>query len=249
MFNFNQPNLEWENLRIGITGANGSLGKALTKNLRSKGSYLIGLSHSLETSKRVNTSENSPHEWVKWSCGKEIDLDEILSSLNILVLNHGVNTRGKQETKDINTSLDVNFISTWKLIERFEELSLETNRVKSTKEIWVNTSEAEIQPALSPTYEISKRLLGEVVSLRQNNPSKAEMGEIRIRKLILGPFKSQLNPIGIMSADFVASQILKQVNLNLNLIIVTPNPITYFLMPITEIMRYIYSAITKKYFS
>ena len=54
---------------------------------------------------------------------------------------------------------------------------------------------------------------------------KNENGLI-LRKLVLGPFRSDLNPIGVMSADFVANQILRQADMGLPLIVVTPNPIT-----------------------
>ena len=47
---------------------------------------------------------------------------------------------------------------------------------------------------------------------------------------MLGPFRSALNPIGLMSADFVAREILKA-NWDLGLVIMTPNPLTYVLMP------------------
>ena len=61
-----------------------------------------------------------------------------------------------------------------------------------------------------------------------------------MRKLVLGPFKSNLNPIGIMNSDFVANQIMCQSRLPLRLIIVTPNPLTYILFPIIEIFRDVY---------
>ena len=109
----------------------------------------------------------------------------------------------------------------------------------------MNTSEAEIQPALSPTYELSKRLIGQLVSLRWNNLTTDQRKAIRIRKLVLGPFRSELNPIGLMSADFVAGQVIRQANLGLNLIIVTPNPLTYLLMPLTELGRMIYSQLLR----
>ena len=62
-----------------------------------------------------------------------------------------------------------------------------------------------------------------------------------IRKLVLGPFRSDLNPIGVMTAGFVARQILVMARLNLPLIIVTPNPLTYLLMPLNELGRWTYS--------
>jgi hypothetical protein len=104
----------------------------------------------------------------------------------------------------------------------------------------VNTSEAEIQPALSPGYELSKRLIGQLVSLRWSDRNKAR-GSVRLRKLVLGPFKSELNPIGLMSADLVAQQVLIQASWGLSLIIVTPNPLTYLLMPLNELGRSLYN--------
>ena len=53
-----------------------------------------------------------------------------------------------------------------------------------------------------------------------------------IRKLILGPFKSKLNPVGIMSADWVAKQIVNLARRDVRNIIVTVNPLTFILFPI-----------------
>ena len=63
----------------------------------------------------------------------------------------------------------------------------------------------------------------------------------KLRKLVLGPFHSDLNPIGVMSADFVAGQILWQAEIGLPLIIVTPNPATLLVMPLVELGRLIYN--------
>ena len=60
---------------------------------------------------------------------------------------------------------------------------------------------------------------------------------------MLGPFRSDLNPIGVMSADFVANQILRQADMGLPLIVVTPNPITWMVMPFTELGRLVYNRI------
>ena len=62
-----------------------------------------------------------------------------------------------------------------------------------------------------------------------------------IRKIILGPFKSELNPMGIMNAEFTASNILLQAKAGLTLIIVSINPISYISVPINELIRRTYS--------
>jgi hypothetical protein len=46
-----------------------------------------------------------------------------------------------------------------------------------------------------------------------------------------------------MDANWVADQVLWQAGWGLRLIIVTPNPLTYLLMPITELGRRAYSQI------
>ena len=74
-----------------------------------------------------------------------------------------------------------------------------------------------------------------------NNQTNQERNTQKIRKKDLGPFKSKLNPVGIMPANFVSDQIIKQSALGFKLIIVTPNPFTYILFPLAEAMRTIYS--------
>ncbi len=232
----------WDQLRVGITGASGALGRALTKELKDKGAFVIGFT-TKDISKQ-KPSEYSPHKWVNWECGQESLLDSTLITLDIIILNHGINKQGVSGNKDINMALEVNAISSWRIIERFEYLSEKDINNSKYKEIWVNTSEAEIQPALSPLYEISKRLLGQIVSIKMASINKSPQKSLKIRKLILGPFKSDLNPIGIMDAEIVAKQILNLAKLRIDLIIISPNPITYITMPITELLRYIYLKFT-----
>lgn len=233
----------WTNCVVAITGANGSLGKALTKRFRANGAYVIGLTHN-KVLKIKELDTDAPNEWIHWECGKEYMLEKTLTKLDILILNHGINPQGDQSIESINSALEINALSSWRLIMIYEKIAQGEDASRDTKQLWINTSEAEIQPTLSPGYEVSKRLLGELTSLRKNNINKK--GYLKIKKIILGPFKSELNPIGIMSADFVANQIIFQSNLNFDLIIVSPNPFTYLLMPIIEIIRSIYSKLTKQ---
>jgi hypothetical protein len=230
----------WRGKRVGITGVSGALGQALCRQFVQRGAVVVGLSHSPRPRPDDAEPNSIPEEWRQWSCGQEHQLDPVLATLDVLVLNHGINPGGDQRPDTLTTALKVNALSSWALINRFEAIA-ETNPLESgRRELWVNTSEAEIQPALSPGYELSKRLIGQLVSLRWSDRNKAR-GSVRLRKLVLGPFKSDLNPIGLMSADLVAQQVLIQASWGLSLIIVTPNPLTYLLMPLNELGRSLYN--------
>ena len=228
----------WHNKRIGITGARGALGTALTDRFRSGGAHITGFTHSTPAEPQNGVG---PQRWLQWQCGNEEDLREELRSLDVLVLNHGINSHGVQTPEELTRSLEVNALSTWRLIQLFESCASDTPE-ESQREIWINTSEAEIQPAISPGYEISKRLIGQLVSIHGAVRTDDERRRVRLRKLVLGPFQSDLNPIGVMTAGFVAKQILWQARIGLNLIIVSPNPLTYVLMPISELGRRLYSS-------
>ncbi len=241
-------NSRFKGLRIAITGANGSLGKSLIDVLKKKGAYVVGLTH--ERKKNSDISESTPDEWIIWSCGKEGLLSKSLANVDILILNHGFNPKQMIDSNDINKAIEINSLSHWRLIEIFENLALSNNSNKDRpKEVWVNTSEAEIQIAFSPVYEITKRLIGELVSLKKSNLLMKKGNTFNIKKLILGPFKSKLNPAGIMSTEFVSRKIIQKAENDDYLIIVTPNPITYLLMPTVESIRILYSRFIKKIYS
>lgn len=227
----------WQRQRVGITGANGELGRALTEELIGRGAWVVGISHRARV--ETSTSKQTAQEWVCWSAGDEEALDPTLRDLDVLVLNHGLNPGGDQDPEALSRALEINALSHWRLIQRFEQICLEDPT--RLRELWVNTSEAEIQAALSPGYELSKRLIGQLVSLRWSVPARQKQGLPRLRKLVLGPFRSSLNPIGVMSAGFVAKQILVQVTFGFSLVVVTPNPMTLILMPLTELGRWIYN--------
>ena len=239
----------FKGLKIAITGATGSLGKFLIKELKRNGAYVIGLTHS-----KINNSKSyevAPDEWIPWSCGEEKLLSSKLANIDILILNHGFNPKGNIDSNEINRAIEINSLSHWRLIEIFEKLALNKNNSNqySSKEIWINTSEAEIQIAFSPAYEITKRLIGELVSLKKSKLLIENSNSLIIKKLILGPFKSKLNPQGLLSPEFVAKKILEKAEKEDYLIIVTPNPITYLLMPIIENIRILYSRFINKIYS
>ena len=238
----------FKGLKIAITGANGSLGKSLIEVLKKEGAYLIGLTHDKKNNS--NSDASTPDEWILWSCGKEELLSSSLADVDILILNHGFNPKEIIDSNEINKAIEINCLSHWRLIEIFESLAVSNNVNKyNSKEVWVNTSEAEIQIAFSPVYEITKHLIGELVSLKKSKLLMEERNSFIIKKLILGPFKSKLNPQGIMSPEFVARKIIQKAENDTYLIIVTPNPLTYLLMPLAESIRILYSRFIKKIYS
>ena len=220
---------------IGITGASGALGKELTKIFRKKGSKVIGFTHSKNNYK---TKNDSPNEWVEWQCGKEFLLREHLKKIDILILNHGIYDLSKKNSSYEN-SIEINALSKFRFLTLFEEIAMKSESPKA-KEIWINTSEAELLPALNPSYEISKSLIGQLVSFKKNFLDKNTKKKLIIKKIILGPFKSELNPIGIMSPKFVSDIIFTIANLNIFLIVISPNPLSYILFPIKELYYFLY---------
>lgn len=210
--------------RVAVTGASGTLGKALLSALRDRGAKVTAFTSKSQT---ITLDDNTAIDTLTWEVGKEKELELALEKIDILVLNHGINVHSDRSETAIYNSYEVNAFSSWRLLEQFLK-TIRTNEDKARKEIWINTSEAEVSPALSPLYELSKRTLGDLITLRRLDAPCV------IRKLILGPFKSNLNPIGVMSAPWVAQQIVNLAVRDFRNIIVTINPITYLIFPIKE---------------
>jgi len=165
---------------VGITGASGALGKELTKLFRQKGYRVIGFTHS-KTDSEINLE--SPNEWIKWECGKESTLKKHLKKVDILILNHGIYDLSR-ENSNYENSIEINALSKFKLLNLFEEIAL-TNNSLINKEIWINTSEAEILPALNPSYEISKSLIGQLISFKKNLLNKNIQEKFIIRCIFI----------------------------------------------------------------
>ena len=220
---------------IGITGASGALGKELTKTFRKKVYKVFGFTHS---EKIFPITNDSPNEWIVWECGKEFLLEKHLHNIDILILNHGIYEK-TQLNSNYKDSIEINAMSKFRFLTLFEEITLKNN-FELKKEIWINTSEAEILPALNPSYEISKSLIGQLISFKNNLNDKNVQKKLKIKKIILGPFKSELNPIGLMNPEFLSSAIYKLADLDIFLIIISPNPLSYILFPIKELYYFLY---------
>jgi hypothetical protein len=212
---------------VAVTGASGTMGQALLRELVRQKARPIALT----TSPEATFGDDIPC-WL-WQPGAETDLRETLKKVDILVINHGWNGHGDRSPTAITTALEANALSGWRLMEVFFS-TVETSAQLATKEVWVNTSEAEVSPAFSPLYEISKRLMGNVITLRRLDAPCV------VRKVILGPFKSNLNPVGVMSADWVAWAVVALAKRNVRNIIVTINPLTYLLFPLKELGQSLY---------
>lgn len=219
---------------VALTGASGTLGQALATELLKNNVKVVALT--------TNPEKLQPQlgiTVVPWQLGNEAELKKTLEKVDILIINHGVNVYSNRTSEAIASSYEVNTFSALQLIDIF--ISTVTGpQDKATKEIWVNTSEAEVSPALSPLYELSKRALGNLVTLKRLD------GDCVIRKLILGPFKSQLNPYGVMSAQQVARAILFLARRDFRNIIVTINPLTYLLFPFKEMTTWLYYRLCSK---
>ena len=163
---------------VGITGASGALGQELTKLFRQKGCKVIGFTHS-KNDYEINLE--SPNEWIKWECGKESKLKKHLKKIDILILNHGVYNLSR-ENLNYENSIKINALSKFKFLSLFEEIAL-TDKSSTKKEIWINTSEAEILPALNPSYEISKSLIGQLVSYKKNFLDTNSQKKLIIKKI------------------------------------------------------------------
>lgn len=232
---------------VAITGASGALGSALLRCWHRRGAVLIALCHGDRPLRLVDADgQPLPLRQVRWQVGEEALLAPLLAEVDVLILNHGINVQGGRDAAALQSSLEVNALSAWRLLELFaaQVATREGNgNERPRAELWLNTSEAEIQPAVSPLYEISKRLIGQLYSLRALDLAAG----LRLRRLVLGPFRSDLNPIGLMAPDWVAAQVMRQaVDWDLGLVIVTPNPLTYLLMPLTCGGRWLYYRLTSR---
>ncbi|MEN9201881.1 MAG: bifunctional sterol desaturase/short chain dehydrogenase [Thermostichus sp. DG_1_6_bins_120] len=220
--------LSLQGKRVAVTGASGTLGRELLKHFHRQGAKVIALSSQLHPVQIEVNGELQAVETIHWQVGQEGSLVQLLERIDILVLNHGLNVHAARDAEAVQQSYAINTFSSWRLMELFFQ-TVRSNPEVATKEIWVNTSEAEVSPAFSPLYELSKRALGDLVTLRRLDAPCV------VRKLILGPFKSNLNPIGVMSGDWVAAQILAQAKRDVRNIIVTINPLTYLFFPLKEL--------------
>ena len=93
----------WQGLRIGITGVRGALGQALCRQFLAQGAVVVGLSHGPRPQSEDPSSV--PQEWTQWQCDQEDALDPMLRTLDVLVLNHGINPAGDQRSETLSKAI------------------------------------------------------------------------------------------------------------------------------------------------
>ncbi len=216
---------------VAVTGASGTLGRALLVHLRQAGAKVVAFTSRPEDVVIDIAGETTVIPTRQWSVERVEAVD--LRDIDILVINHGINVYGARTPDAIQRSLAVNAASALALMDAFLAM-VQTDADRARKEVWVNTSEAEVSPALSPLYEISKRLLGQLVTLKRLD------APCTVRKIILGPFKSALNPYGVMSAERVAAAVVRKAQSGQHNIIVTINPLTWIVWPLHEVLTSLY---------
>ena len=158
--------LSFKDKSIAITGASGTMGRALATELSKQGARIIALTTSPNPNFQIADSDNQSNQAVEvltWQLGHETELRDRLQKVDILILNHGVNVLGARDSTSIYKSYEVNTFSVFRWIDLFLETATDAQAI-SSKEVWVNTSEAEVNPAFSPLYELSKRAIGDLVT-------------------------------------------------------------------------------------
>ena len=122
---------------VAVSGASGSLGRALLTELHRQGARLIALS-SGSTALELHDAAGQPIplEQVPWRCGEEQELRPVLAGVDVLVLNHGVNVHGERSAAAVQRSLEVNALSSWRLLELFAELAAADPGSPRPREPW-----------------------------------------------------------------------------------------------------------------
>ena len=107
-------------LTVAVTGASGALGKALLQRWHRRGARLIALTHSQAPLQLLaDDGSTIPLQQLRWQVGQEQELLDQLPEVDVLVLNHGINLQQQRDAEATARSLEVNALSSWRLLEGF----------------------------------------------------------------------------------------------------------------------------------
>jgi len=91
---------------VAVTGASGSLGRALLLELHRQGAALVALTSSEAPLSLTGTDGQAVAlEQVHWHCGQEQALQAVLERCDVLVINHGFNSHGDRSAEAVQRSL------------------------------------------------------------------------------------------------------------------------------------------------
>lgn len=206
------------------------MGQSLLKHLIEANAHVIALTSSqIEPITLEVAGKLLALETISWQVGREQDLSKVLERTDVLVLNHGINVHHERTEQAVMKSFEVNTWSSYRLLELFL-LTVRTSEEIAKKEAWVVTSEAEVAPAQSPLYELSKRALSDLVTLRRLD------APCIVRKVLLGGFRSKMSPTATLSDDWVAKQIINAVKRDIRNVIISYRPWIYIVHPVREFL-------------
>ncbi len=108
---------------IAITGASGTMGRALIAELSKRGAKMIALTSSPNAVFNLEQTEGNAKkkevEVITWQLGKEAELRDRLQKVDILILNHGVNVLAARDSQSVNQSYEVNTFSVIRWMDLF----------------------------------------------------------------------------------------------------------------------------------
>ena len=133
--------LSLKNKQVAVSGASGTLGKALLTQLHLKGAKVTALTSSLSPVILDVEGKELPIKTITWEIGKEANIAAELAKIDILILNHGVNVHGERTKDAVLKSYEVNTFSSLRLMELFFD-TVKSDRDMAIKEVWVNTSKS-----------------------------------------------------------------------------------------------------------
>ena len=110
--------------KIAVTGASGTLGIALLKQLHLRGAKVTALSSSSNTIDLDLEGEKLPIKTISWQTGKEAELATVLEKIDILIINHGINVHQARNADAVSKSYEINTFSAWKLMETLKKCGL-----------------------------------------------------------------------------------------------------------------------------
>jgi hypothetical protein len=215
---------------VAVMGAEGALEQALIKHLIEVDARVIALTSFQTGPITIEVADKLlALETISWQVECEQDLSKVLEQADVLVLNHGVNVYDQRTEQVVMKSFEVNTWPCYYLLELF----LSTVRISediAKKEAWVVCFEAEIAPAQSPLYELSKRSLDELVTLRRLD------APCIIRKILIDGFRSKRSVTKYLSANWVAKQIINAVKRDIRNVIISYYPWSYIVHPVREFL-------------